>query len=214
MTSAHSTPRQHGSRASSAPAAGSDAEPMAEAALRPVTLWLGLPLLARLEAFAEPLLLAAAEATAAAAEAAAAAAGQQQRGQRVAFEPPQGGRQPPAAARKTAVAAAIDSILDSLQVQASALYTSVRNHVSHETDNLTTLQLHDCLFEVDPLLPRCRSSGRTGSRRCPRLRTAALACPSQRRTCVLCWRCRRRSAVLPATACCMGTATWRWTCFR
>lgn len=115
-SSAASIPMQHhsGSGRNGSVPSGHTSEPMAEAALRPVTLWLGLPLLARLEAFAEPLLLAAAEAAAAAAEAAAAEQ-QQQGGQRVAFEAAQGG-QPPAAARKTAVAAAIDSILDSLQV--------------------------------------------------------------------------------------------------
>lgn len=91
--------------------------------MRPVTLWLGLPLLARLEAFAEPLLLAAAEAAVAAAETAAAAAtasaadGGRHSGQRVSFDT--GQEQRSAAARKTAVAAAIDSILDSLQVCAA-----------------------------------------------------------------------------------------------
>lgn len=119
--SAASTPRQqHGGRGGcggSVSTSGDAVEPMAEAALRPVTLWLGLPLLARLEAFAEPLLLAAAAAAAEAVALAAAAEEQQKQysGQRVAFDTAQGGQQP-AAARKTAVAAAIDSILDSLQV--------------------------------------------------------------------------------------------------
>jgi hypothetical protein len=157
-TSAHSTPRQHGSRGGSAPAAGGEAEPMAEAALRPVTLWLGLPLLARLEAFAEPLLLAAAEATAAAAEAAAAAAaaaaGQRRGSQRVAFESHQGGQQPQGAAHKTAVAAAIDSILDSLQVLAGAVPDTL-SHVYMHTMSQTVIvhdhmQLHFCMLDTHP----------------------------------------------------------------
>lgn len=116
--------RLHGSLAGGgAPPAGlskdgTSAEPAAEVALRSVTLWLGLPLLARLEAFAEPLLLAAAEAAAAAAQPDAAQTNRQSRrqnsgGQRVSFaaDPPE--RR--SSSVRSAVAAAIDSILDDLQ---------------------------------------------------------------------------------------------------
>jgi hypothetical protein len=144
---------------------------MAEAALRPVTLWLGLPLLARLEAFAEPLLLAAAEATAAAAEAAAAAEGQQRRSQRVAFETPQGGQQPPAAARKTAVAAAIDSILDSLQVHGTLCAVLGLNELRRKEPDC--VQYCRCLLENCSKLSYAVASQEFGMERQPEASAAA-----------------------------------------
>ena len=94
---------------------GSD-HPAAEVALRPVTLWLGLPLLARLEAFAEPLLLAAAEAAAAVAQPDSAVDDTRSSGnrnQKVTFETPE----QRSSSAHSAVAAAIDSILGDLQVE-------------------------------------------------------------------------------------------------